>query len=371
MMSDRDRNKKELLELLKQHGNSQCADCGIPEPEWASYTLGIFVCLNCSGMHRNLSGISKVKSIRLDFWEDDLVERMKTQGNLVAKNHFEADVPLFYYRPQASDCMVLKDQWIRAKYEREEFTGVDSQRQAAYTSGKRVGELWKRGRDNGTFLKRNFILSQKEGTLQYYVKEAKGPKAVIRVADLNATLQPEKVGNPNGMQISYLKDGRTRNMFVYHSKGKVRPLRPLPRPIPLSTASQLLPRLTRNYAMEGYMEKTGPTQREPFKKRWFTLDALDRRLMYLKDPLDAFAQGEVFIGNSECHYSVKEGLQSRSRGNRWSHGFTLVTPERAFLLTCENEQDFKQWMAAFREIILRPMSAQDYTIEATFRRRQR
>uniref|UniRef100_A0A4W3JE12 ArfGAP with dual PH domains 2 n=1 Tax=Callorhinchus milii TaxID=7868 RepID=A0A4W3JE12_CALMI len=357
-MSDRDRNKKELLELLKQHGNSQCADCGIPEPEWASYTLGIFVCLNCSGMHRNLSGISKVKSIRLDFWEDDLVERMKTQGNLVAKNHFEADVPLFYYRPQASDCMVLKDQWIRAKYEREEFTGVDSQRQAAYTSGKRVGELWKRGRDNGTFLKRNFILSQKEGTLQYYVKEAKGPKAVIRVADLNATLQPEKVGNPNGMQISYLKDGRTRNMFVYHSKGKVRPLRPLPRPIPLSTASQAL-------------QPTPSPQREPFKKRWFTLDALDRRLMYLKDPLDAFAQGEVFIGNSECHYSVKEGLQSRSRGNRWSHGFTLVTPERAFLLTCENEQDFKQWMAAFREIILRPMSAQDYTIEATFRRRQR
>lgn len=42
------------------------------EPEWASYKLGVFMCLNCSGIHRSLS--SRVKSIKLDFWEDELVE---------------------------------------------------------------------------------------------------------------------------------------------------------------------------------------------------------------------------------------------------------------------------------------------------------
>ena len=42
------------------------------DPEWASYKLGVFVCLNCSGIHRSLS--SRVKSIKLDFWEDELVE---------------------------------------------------------------------------------------------------------------------------------------------------------------------------------------------------------------------------------------------------------------------------------------------------------
>lgn len=42
------------------------------DPDWASYKLGVFVCLNCSGVHRNLS--SKVKSIKLDFWEDSLVQ---------------------------------------------------------------------------------------------------------------------------------------------------------------------------------------------------------------------------------------------------------------------------------------------------------
>lgn len=44
------------------------------EPEWASCKLGVFVCMNCSGTHRDLPGISRIKSIRLDNWEDDLVE---------------------------------------------------------------------------------------------------------------------------------------------------------------------------------------------------------------------------------------------------------------------------------------------------------
>lgn len=46
----------------------------ITDPDWASYTLGIFVCLNCSGIHRNLPAVSRVKSIRLDRWEESLVE---------------------------------------------------------------------------------------------------------------------------------------------------------------------------------------------------------------------------------------------------------------------------------------------------------
>lgn len=42
------------------------------DPDWASYKLGVFVCLTCSGIHRSLS--SRVKSIKLDYWEDELVE---------------------------------------------------------------------------------------------------------------------------------------------------------------------------------------------------------------------------------------------------------------------------------------------------------
>lgn len=50
-------------------GNGFCVDCDAPTPEWASLNLGILMCIECSGIHRNLgSHISKVRSLGLDEW---------------------------------------------------------------------------------------------------------------------------------------------------------------------------------------------------------------------------------------------------------------------------------------------------------------
>ncbi|KAL0190154.1 hypothetical protein M9458_012852, partial [Cirrhinus mrigala] len=49
---------------------------------------------------------------------------------------------------------------------------------------------------------------------------AKEPKAVIKVDTINACFQPDKIGNPNGLQITYLKDNVTRNIFVYHDSSR-------------------------------------------------------------------------------------------------------------------------------------------------------
>lgn len=54
------------------------------------------------------------------------------------------------------------------------------------------------------------------------VFQAKEPKAIMKIEHLNATFQPAKIGNPHGLQITYLKDNSTRNIFVYHEDGKVR-----------------------------------------------------------------------------------------------------------------------------------------------------
>lgn len=51
--------------------------------------------------------------------------------------------------------------------------------------------------------------------------QAKEPKAVMKVEHLNATFQPAKIGHPHGLQVTYLKDNSTRNIFVYHEDGKV------------------------------------------------------------------------------------------------------------------------------------------------------
>ncbi|XP_051035772.1 arf-GAP with dual PH domain-containing protein 2 isoform X4 [Phodopus roborovskii] len=337
-MGDRERNKKRLLELLQATGtgNGYCADCGAADPDWASYKLGVFICLHCSGVHRNFPDVSKVKSVRLDFWDDSMVEFMTHNGNLNMKAKFEARVPPFYYVPQASDCLVLKEQWIRAKYERQEFLADEK---AVSLQGDREVFLWKRGRDNAQFLRRRFVLLAREGLLKYYTKEeGKTPKAVINIKDLNATFQTEKIGHPHGLQITYRKDGRTRNLFVYHDSGK------------------LVPLITRNYLKQGFMEKTGPKQKEPFKKRWFALDALERRLLYYKNTLDAFEQGQVLLGSNEQGYEVCEDLPKGVRGNRWKAGLTVITPERKFVFTCPSEKEQREWLESLRDVLSSPLS---------------
>ena len=44
-------------------------------PRWASANLGIFFCIECSGIHRNLGvHISFVRSVNLDSWTNKQVE---------------------------------------------------------------------------------------------------------------------------------------------------------------------------------------------------------------------------------------------------------------------------------------------------------
>ncbi|CAJ1081261.1 arf-GAP with dual PH domain-containing protein 1-like [Xyrichtys novacula] len=207
-----------LQDVLKRPGNETCADCGNPEPDWASLTLGVFICQACSLLHRSIPHISRVKSIQ-ETWDASDIELMAALGNTAAKAKYEQKVPAFYYRPTHTDCKLLREQWIRAKYERNEFEFIE--KQEPYSAGYREGFLWKRGRDNGQFLSRKFILYEREGALKYFNKQdARDPKAVMKIETLNATFQPAKIGNPCGLQITYLKDNSTRNIFVYHSDAK-------------------------------------------------------------------------------------------------------------------------------------------------------
>uniref|UniRef100_A0A674JLK6 Arf-GAP domain-containing protein n=1 Tax=Terrapene triunguis TaxID=2587831 RepID=A0A674JLK6_9SAUR len=94
----RDRN------LQRQFGVSNTIFFCLSDPDWASHTLGVFICLNCSGIHRNIPQVSKVKSVRLDSWDDVQVEFMAANGNNVAKARYEAKIPPFYYKPTFPDC---------------------------------------------------------------------------------------------------------------------------------------------------------------------------------------------------------------------------------------------------------------------------
>lgn len=63
-------------------GNSVCMECGAKGPEWASVTLSLLLCLECSGKHRGLgTHLSFVRSITMDSWSDKQLKSMKVGGN--------------------------------------------------------------------------------------------------------------------------------------------------------------------------------------------------------------------------------------------------------------------------------------------------
>lgn len=104
-------------------GNSQCGDCGQPDPRWASINLGVLLCIECSGIHRSLGvHCSKVRSLTLDSWEPELLKLMCELGNSTVNQIYEAQCEGPGVRkPTASSSRQDKEAWIKDKYVEKKF----------------------------------------------------------------------------------------------------------------------------------------------------------------------------------------------------------------------------------------------------------
>ncbi|XP_060213541.1 ADP-ribosylation factor GTPase-activating protein AGD3 isoform X2 [Lycium barbarum] len=132
--------------LRRVCGNDKCADCGAVEPDWASLNLGVLVCIECSGVHRNLGvHISKVRSLTLDVkvwepsvialfqslgntfansvWEESLQARGSFQVNFSAASSYRSDKQqqLYFSKPSHADPISTKEKFIHAKYAEKTF----------------------------------------------------------------------------------------------------------------------------------------------------------------------------------------------------------------------------------------------------------
>ncbi|TCD60794.1 hypothetical protein EIP91_009507 [Steccherinum ochraceum] len=108
-----DRNAKTLRELLKRPENKFCSDCKRNDPRWASWNLGVFLCIRCSGIHRSMgTHISRVKSVDLDVWTPEQMASVQKWGNRLANLYWEAHLKPGHVPPEHK-----MDSFIRSKYE--------------------------------------------------------------------------------------------------------------------------------------------------------------------------------------------------------------------------------------------------------------
>ncbi|EMP30629.1 Arf-GAP with dual PH domain-containing protein 1, partial [Chelonia mydas] len=338
-------------------------------PDWASHTLGVFICLNCSGIHRNIPHVSKVKSVRLDSWDDAQVEFMATNGNNVAKARYESKIPPFYYKPTFPDChegMCFKLVYVNLNPYLSTYI-----RSLTFRSTKRVQLLLKladstevnvgalnfppqdcyenSGSEPNMKEKNSFTLRSKSLILQQ-CSASNHLNQLASYRNLQCELMAGTAAEPaeeSGMiptfkkfLICALHKATVLTLNVRHCK------------------SNSFPSGKQSRCRADSLPNSSPDKkaRDASRKQCF----IDRSVTKAISSPVTDSGGEVFIGSKENSYKVLEGLPPSTQGNHWQYGITIVTPDRKFLFACETESDQQEWITAFQKVISRPMLPQEY-----------
>ena len=114
-----DKQSHALLNKLRaMPENLQCFECDAPKPGWAVLPHGVFVCIDCAQLHRNLGRhISQTKAINTGtyLWLPDEIACMKAVGNRKAGAAFST-CPALPAKPTRDAPAAQKEEYVRIKY---------------------------------------------------------------------------------------------------------------------------------------------------------------------------------------------------------------------------------------------------------------
>ncbi|NXK70000.1 SMAP2 protein, partial [Sylvietta virens] len=190
--------------------------CLFPGPRWASWNLGVFICIRCAGIHRNLGvHISRVKSVNLDQWTQEQIQCVQEMGNGKANRLYEAFLPENFRRPQTDQHPFFFIPWeknmelfqpgasfIRDKYEKKKYMDRSIDINAFR---KEKDDKWKRSNESERKLEpiifEKVKMPQKKDETQQSRKSSPKSEPVMDLLGLDAPVTtPVTNGRPSSLE---------------------------------------------------------------------------------------------------------------------------------------------------------------------------
>ncbi|XP_041871485.1 stromal membrane-associated protein 2 [Corvus kubaryi] len=197
---DVERYQAVLAGLLAEDENKFCADCQAKGPRWASWNIGVFICIRCAGIHRNLGvHISRVKSVNLDQWTQEQIQCVQEMGNGKANRLYEAYLPENFRRPQTDQAV---ESFIRDKYEKKKYMDRSIDINAFR---KEKDDKWKRSNESERKLEpiifEKVKMPQKKDETQQSRKSSPKSEPVMDLLGLDAPVTtPVTNGRPSSLE---------------------------------------------------------------------------------------------------------------------------------------------------------------------------
>eukprot|EP01102_Stenamoeba_stenopodia_P023215 TRINITY_DN9920_c0_g1_i2.p1 TRINITY_DN9920_c0_g1~~TRINITY_DN9920_c0_g1_i2.p1 ORF type:complete len:887 (+),score=262.77 TRINITY_DN9920_c0_g1_i2:248-2908(+) len=122
MTNERMKNDERILkEITSKPENTVCGDCGATEPRWVSLTIGVWLCNNCSEIHKDVLGkhLSDIKSMDIGtttLWAPETIKNLTIMGNKRVNEKFEYNITNGFKKLTKAADRPAREAYIKAKY---------------------------------------------------------------------------------------------------------------------------------------------------------------------------------------------------------------------------------------------------------------
>ncbi|CAH1777280.1 unnamed protein product [Owenia fusiformis] len=319
-----------IFEVYENEDNKICVDCGAPDPDWASINLGVVMCKQCAGIHRNMGvPMSKVRSLRMDHkdWTPYMLAIFSRVGNRRANNFWEF---MAYDRDkitQKADS-TTRQQYIFNKYKTKKFVKIHP------LEGDQ------------------FALNEALCTAVQQPDVVATMELLFSGADIHAKSAVMENEGKSALELAKAAQEHVQVEFLFRNGAEaISRLSLHDVPPPVAGPASPVP-----YIYKGYLHKTGANNKE-FQKRWCVLEC--GCLSYYTD--DKSTSAKDTIEKSEMlSISVTTSV-------KFEYAFELSTTKtggRLYTFATDSKDDFDSWMS-FITKSLAFLSAVEHTDDVT------